>query len=804
MGKNEIEPGCFESTLYIKNTGKAPLTNNWAIYYTQISVAPVVQENAPIKIEQISASYNRMTPAEHFPALAPGETFAFTYRQKGSIIREAGAPQGTYIILSDKNGREQNPQTVPLEVKPFVHEYQYRRPGKNFPYSDGKYVYEQNAFFKEPVELEQTDIFPSVKHVEKTPGVSRFTSPVHLKWDPAFENEARLLRESLISEFGCTLSDTGKTLVELNRLAGEKEGNSDEYYEITVRDNRFILSGHSAHGVFNACQTLLNMLGNTPQLPVEFTNMQLADKPDTDYRGIMLDVSRNFTKKENVLKLMDYLASYKINVLHLHLTDDEAWRLEIPGLEELTSVASRRGHTTDESTCLYPAYAWGWDASDTESPANGYYSRNDFIDMLKYAQKRHIKVIPEVDVPGHSRAAIKAMNVRYRKYIGTDRDRAEEYLLTDFDDTSKYVSAQHYTDNVMNVAMPSACRFVEKVIDEIDQMYRDAGMELTVLHIGGDEVPRGAWTGSAVCRRFMQEMGMTEIRELKDYFLEQVTGALAKRNIRPAGWEEVAMKRNGAANERFANSNILSYCWNTVPEWKGDEAPYTLANAGYPVILCNVANLYMDMAYCSHQQEVGLNWGGYVDEYNSFDMLPFDIYRSVKRTLKGDPVDVHAASKKKTPLIGNARAQIKGIQGQVWGEMIRGFEQVEYYLFPKMFGLVERAWNMQPAWSLEKGDGAYEAARKKYNAQIAVRELPRLAGKGANFRVAAPGIVVRDGWLLANTSIPYADIRYTTDGSEPTENSGRWTAPVACNAKLVKAKAFYLGKSSITILLNTD
>jgi hexosaminidase len=470
-------------------------------------------------------------------------------------------------------------------------------------------------------------------------------------------------------------------------------------------------------------------------------------------------------------------------------------------LEELTEVASRRGHTTDELACLYPAYAWGWDASCPASPANGYYSRNDFIDMLKYARKRHIKVIPEVDIPGHSRAAIKAMNARYSKYINTGRAMAEEYLLTDYADTSKYVSAQHYTDNVINVAMPSTYRFVEKVIDELDKMYRDAGEKLTVLHIGGDEVPRGAWTGSTICRNFMQEKGMTEIRELKDYFLQQVIPMLAKRNIQPAGWEEVAMKPDNTANERFRDSNVLSYCWNSVPEWKGDEVPYTLANAGYPVILGNVTNLYMDMAYCNHQQEKGLYWGGYVDEYSSFDMLPYDIYKSVRKTLKGEPVDIFAASRNKTPLNKNARAQIKGIQGQLWAETIRSFEQVEYHLFPKMLGLAERAWNMQPAWSQEYDGKAYETAKQKYNAQIALRELPRLAKKGTNFRVAPPGIILKNGLLYANTTIPNAVIRYTTDGSEPTENSTQWTKPVACNAGLIKARAFYLGKSSITIRL---
>ena len=253
----------------------------------------------------------------------------------------------------------------------------------------------------------------------------------------------------------------------------------DEYYEIVIKNNRLTLKASDTHGIFNACQTLLALLDNMELTSAPLPNLHITDYPDMGHRGIMLDVARNFTKKADLLKLIDILSFYKMNVLHLHLSDDEAWRVEIPGLEELTEIASRRGHTTDEQTCLYPAYAWGWNETDTTSLANGYYSRSDFMDILKYAKERHIRIIPEIDIPGHSRAAIKAMNARYQKYIDTERPKAEEYLLIDFADTSQYLSAQNFTDNVINVAMPSTYHFLEKVIDEIVQMYQD----LSLIHI---------------------------------------------------------------------------------------------------------------------------------------------------------------------------------------------------------------------------------------------------------------------------------------------------------------------------------
>lgn len=252
--------------------------------------------------------------------------------------------------------------------------------------------------------------------MEKTGGVSSFSQKVCLKFDDAFKEEALLLKSQLTSLLRCSVSDKDEeTIIELKKMEVPITCQyPDEYYEIVIKNNRLTLKASDTHGIFNACQTLLALLDNMELTSAPLPNLHITDYPDMGHRGIMLDVARNFTKKADLLKLIDILSFYKMNVLHLHLSDDEAWRVEIPGLEELTEIASRRGHTTDEQTCLYPAYAWGWNETDTTSLANGYYSRSDFMDILKYAKERHIRIIPEIDIPGHSRAAIKAMNARYQ------------------------------------------------------------------------------------------------------------------------------------------------------------------------------------------------------------------------------------------------------------------------------------------------------------------------------------------------------------------------------------------------------
>lgn len=803
LEKDSVEARYFKNTFCLTNNGNKSLADNWVIYFNQTPIYYQQPINAPLEIECIGSTYYKMYPTEHYQALAPGETLSFTILSEGNVINVSSVPEGAYIVATDEKGKMLQPQNIPIEIGLFTPDAQWIRSKNSFPYADGNYLYKQNDDFSKPVDCDILSLFPTPKKVEKTGGVSTFSPKVGLKFDGVFKEEALLLKKQLTSQLGCTVSEKDEeTIIELKKTELPATCQCpDEYYEIVIKNNLLTLKANDAHGIFNACQTLVALLDNMKLASSPLPNLHITDYPDMGHRGIMLDVARNFTKKTDLLKLIDILSFYKMNVLHLHLSDDEAWRVEIPGLEELTEIASRRGHTTDELTCLYPAYAWGWNEADTTSLANGYYSRSDFMDILKYAKERHIRIIPEVDIPGHSRAAIKAMNARYRKYIDTNQSKAEEYLLIDFADTSQYLSAQNFTDNVINVAMPSTYRFLEKVIDEIGRMYQDAGVELPAFHVGGDEVPEGIWEGSSICRTFMKEHGLAKIRDLKDYFLEQILEMLDKRNIQAVGWQDIVMKPDNTVNEHFRNSKVLNYCWNTIPEQGGDEVPYKLANAGYPIILCNVGNFYLDMAYCYHVEEPGLRWGGYVDEYVTFDMLPFDIYKSLRRNLKGESVDVKTASNGKQPLTKEGYKNIKGLSGQIWAETIRSFEQIEYYLFPKVFGLAERAWNAQPSWALSPDSKVYADAKRKYNAGIVTYELPRLAKRGINFRVSPPGIIVKDGLLFVNTTNPNAVIRYTTDGSEPTENSVKWQTPIACDAPQIKAKAFYLGKESVTTVL---
>lgn len=373
LEKDSVEARYFKNTFCLTNNGNKALADNWVIYFNQTPIYYQQPVNAPLEIECIGSTYYKMYPTEHYQALAPGETLSFTIMSEGNVINVSSVPEGAYIVATDEKGKMLQPQNIPIEIGLFRPDAQWISSKNSFPYADGNYLYKQNDDFSKPVDCDMLSLFPTPKKVEKTGGVSTFSPKVGLKFDGVFKEEALLLKKQLTSLFGCIVSDKGEeTIIELKKTELPATCQyPDEYYEIVIKNNLLTLKANDAHGIFNAGQTLVALLDNMKLASSPLPNLHITDYPDMGHRGIMLDVARNFTKKKDLLKLIDILSFYKMNVLHLHLSDDEAWRVEIPGLEELTATASLRGHTTDEQTCLYPAYAWGWNEADTTSLANG-------------------------------------------------------------------------------------------------------------------------------------------------------------------------------------------------------------------------------------------------------------------------------------------------------------------------------------------------------------------------------------------------------------------------------------------------
>ena len=530
--------------------------------------------------------------------------------------------------------------------------------------------------------------------------------------------------------------------------------------------------GASPAGVFYGLQSLRSLLppaGPTPRAGLVVPAIRVVDAPRFGYRGFMLDVARNFHPKPVVLRTLDLLARYKLNVFHLHLTDDEGWRIELPSLPALTAVGARRGHTLDSGTHLPPAFGSG---PDVDRPwGSGFYSRADYVEILRYAAARHIEVIPEIEMPGHARAAIKSMEAN------------QQYRLNDPDDRSVYTSAQGYHDNVMNPALESTYRFIERVVGELVAMHREAGVPLRHIHMGGDEVPAGVWEGSPVVQAYLKAHNLTSVDDLWFAFYGRVEQILKTQGLLPSGWEEIAVRKTHRAgqptnipNPDFAARGWRAYVWNNVPGGGAEDLAYRLANGGYDVVLSPVSNLYFDLAWNQNPEETGLDWGGYVDLRKPFQFIPFDYYRNV-------PVDP-SVFVGKDRLTDYGRAHVVGIQGNLWSETLGAEGRLEYMLLPKLFGLAERAWAPDPDWAGERdparADSLYREGWSRFVNVLGQRELPRLDREvpGVNYRIPTPGLKVEDGVVRCSVELPGLILRYTTDGSEPTVRSALVRGPI--------------------------
>ena len=624
-------------------------------------------------------------------------------------------------------------------------------------------------------------IMPTPVFFEQKEGIFSIKSSSNISYQSHLKNEARFLTNFISSYFGKELEiiegnngDIKLSTARVKVVEKIEEWNT-EAYTMEIDSTGIDLVGAGAAAVFYAIQSFLQLLdftkkGESSILEVPYILAQ--DKPQFAYRGMHLDVSRNFHEVKTIKKLLDMMSFYKLNKFHFHLTDDEGWRIEIPGLPELTEIGGRRGHTNTETKCLLPSYGSGFDSNDPKSAGNGFYSRKDFIDLLLYAHQRHIEIIPAIDLPGHARAAVRAMEIRHDhfKVLG-DIDKANEYLLTDWDDTSEYESEQMWRQNVVNIGLPSTYRFIEKIIDEIFAMYVDADVKLSAIHIGGDEVPSGVWLKSPVCLNLIQKHPELEnIYDLSEYFIKRVNKILMSKGVQTAGWEEIALThKNGKVepNPSFVEDNLMLYTWNTIWGQGGEEIPYKLANLGYEVILSNAPNLYFDLAYDKDPEELGYYWAGYTDTEDTFKFIPMNFFKSAEKDVLGKLIDPAKHYQNAERLTQEGRKNIRGIQGQLWGETIRTGERIEYLLFPRMCALAERAWSKEPVWAtindstLQKN--AYQADWKQFANRLAKIELPRLdyLFGSVSYRIPMPGAKVENGLLIANTSLPGLTIRYT-------------------------------------------
>ncbi|NND34822.1 MAG: family 20 glycosylhydrolase, partial [Saprospiraceae bacterium] len=662
-------------------------------------------------------------------------------------------------------------------------------------------------------------ILPTPQKISQKAGTFALRSGLVIIYDGPIRQEAEyladLLGEVLLGTAviaSATDEDTADIYLRINST---RDNASSEGYRLQVSEHSVEIEAGSAAGIFYGIQSLKALIPSgyyrVPGNEIFIAQVEVDDAPRFDYRGQHIDVARNFQSVEMIRKLIRLMALYKLNKLHFHLTDDEGWRLEIPGLPELTQVGAVRGFSTVTGEMLPPAYGSGGTAGSA-GLGSGFYTRAEYIDLLRYANRHHIEVIPEINGPGHARAAIKAMEARYERLMSEGKEaEARTYLLHDRSDTSRYVSAQNYNDNVICVCQENTYSFLEKVIAEVVSMYREADAPLSLIHTGGDEVPHGAWTGSPECHRLIRdEPELHSEEDLHPYFVQRYLDIASQYQLKIGGWEEITLTSTDDGhrpNPKFIGQGVVSYAWNAIVGSGGEDMAYQLANAGYEVVMCNASNLYFDLAYDYDPEEPGLFWAGYVDTRNAFELTPSNIFLSVFEDEEGNALDGLALSRERVALQPGAEENIIGIQGALWGEAIKNPSMLEYALLPKMLGLAERAWAPSPSWLGESTRGGLKSAIDSEWARFTNRlgkiELPRLDhhDDGYAYRISPPGAKMINGLLHVNHEYPGTVLKYTLDGSDPTSASTIYESPLKIEENtVVKIRAFSTNnrKSRIT------
>ncbi|MCZ1000597.1 beta-N-acetylhexosaminidase [Streptomyces mirabilis] len=419
-----------------------------------------------------------------------------------------------------------------------------------------------------------------------------------------------------------------------------------EAYKLSVVANWGIeIRGGGAAGVFWGAQTLRQLLGpdafrRAPVRPGRaygIAHQIIEDAPRFPWRGLMLDVSRHFMPKDGVLRHLDLMAAHKLNVFHFHLTDDQGWRVQIKRYPRLTEVGSWRARTK-----------FGHRASPLweEKPHGGFYTQDDIREIVAYAAERHIGVVPEIDIPGHSQAAIAA----YPELGNTDVIDTTSLTVWDTWGISKNVLAP--TDNTL--------RFYEGVFEELLELFpADAGPFSGFVHIGGDECAKDQWKRSPTAQARIRELGLADEDELQSWFVRHFDNWLSARGRRLIGWDEIL---EGGLAEGAA-----------VSSWRGYQGGVTAARAGHDVVMCPEQQVYLD-----HRQAAGPD-----------EPVPIGYVRTLEDVYRFEPVP---------PELTEAEARhVLGTQANVWTEVMEDPARVDYQTFPRLAAFAEVAWSALPA-----------------------------------------------------------------------------------------------------------
>lgn len=504
---------------------------------------------------------------------------------------------------------------------------------------------------------------------------------------------------------------------------GDAEADS-EAYGLDASARGIVLTAAGGAGLFYGLETLRQLM-RPPDRSIPA--VLIEDRPRFRYRGMHLDVGRHLFPVAFIKRYIDLLAAYKMNTFHWHLTEDQGWRIEIERYPRLTAIGAYRAETVLEKN-LDPYVGDG-------TPYGGFYTQDAVREIVAYAAARYVTIVPEIEMPGHSTAAVAAY---------------PELACTEGPFT---VSTTWGVHEDIYCPTERTFTFLESVLTEVMALFPGP-----YIHIGGDEAPKRRWQESAVAQDVIRREGLSDEAELQSYFIRRIEAFVRQHGRRIIGWDEIL--EGGLAPDA------------TVMSWRGTAGGIEAARQGHDVIMTPTSHVYFD----------------YYQADSTFEPLAIGGYTPLEKVYTFEPVPAE--------LTAEEAGHILGAQGNVWTEYLKTPEAVEYMVFPRMLALAEVVWSPR-----ETGD--WESFTRRLPAH-----LQRLDALGVHYRVPHVRGLEIDRLTLGDhimlrleTLLPAAEIRYTTDGSDPGPWSMRYDGPVALPVPLeglvVTARVFTsYGRSS--------
>ena len=443
---------------------------------------------------------------------------------------------------------------------------------------------------------------------------------------PDLENLKNTLTQNLNSFHEIKLNDDSEKIISL--IISSDDSLNTEGYVLNIFNDEINILANSPNGIYYGIQTLNQILdsGQKSNKGITILNMKIVDEPRFKWRGMHLDVGRHFFDISFIKKYIDYIAIHKMNIFHWHLTEDQGWRVEIDSYPKLTEVSAFRdetliGHYRDDPR-RFDGKKYG-----------GYYTKDEMKEIVEYARKRYITVVPEIEMPGHSRAVLAAY---------------PELSCTGGPHTVAKLWGVH--KEVFCAGKESTFEFLEKVLIEVSDIFPGE-----YIHIGGDECPKDRWEEHELDQQRMRKEGLDNENELQSYFIKRIEGILNKLGKRLIGWDEIL--EGGLAPGAIVQS------------WRGMEGGISAVDAGHEVIMSPTSHAYFDYYQSKNRLEEPLAIGGYLplEKVYQFEPVPEEI----------DPSKEYL---------------VLGGQGNLWTEYISSFDKAEYMILPRMSAMAEVLW----------------------------------------------------------------------------------------------------------------